>query len=53
MLVVARSVIALVVGSLLLIVMLCALASEATRDIAARRRITTLSRRNPSIPAQS
>jgi hypothetical protein len=53
MLALARSLIALVIGSLLLIAMLCALASEMARDIAARRRMTTLSPRNPRISTQS
>jgi hypothetical protein len=49
----ARSLIAIVIGALLLIAMLCALTSETARDIAARRRMTTLSPRNPRMSTQS
>jgi hypothetical protein len=53
MLAAARSVIALVVSNLLLIVMLSALASDRARDIAPRRRMTTQLARNPRVPMQS
>ncbi|MGH8179082.1 MAG: hypothetical protein ACREV5_22710 [Steroidobacter sp.] len=49
----ARSVIALVIGVLFLIAMLCAFASEAIGELVASRRKTTHLRRNRRKAAQS
>ena len=50
---IARIVLALVAGLLLVLAMSCALVGETLRDSLARRRLTTHSQRNRLYPVQS